>query len=294
MEERYDLAIVGAGLSALSMLSADASNARTVVLDYQEAAGGFLQPLLPAAGFEDAWELTRTFEAPAGVTTCFGTTAVGLLPALNPGEPHIVMVRQRQGTRQIRAQRVLIACGGLEVTREHAQIPGTRPAGVMTPILALQLLARGYLPGRQALVYGSGRYAEATARRLSEAGLQVTHIASAANAGGRDGHGGVADEIVEIVGFPRLEGVRLRRAGQIVEQEADMLVYAAGMLANTHWLKGSGILTRENGAIQVDAGYQTNIAGIYATGTAVAPSLDHSNSITMGKEVASLIAGGLS
>ncbi|MEO6888429.1 MAG: FAD-dependent oxidoreductase [Ktedonobacteraceae bacterium] len=291
MEERYDLAIVGAGLSTLSMLSAGASNVRTVVLDYQEAAGGFLQPLLPATGFEDVWELTRTFRMPAGVTIYLGTTAVGLLPALDPGEPHIVMVRQRQGTRQIHARRVLIACGGLEATREHAQIPGTRPAGVMTPILALQLLARGYLPGRQALVYGSDRYAEATARRLSEAGLQVTHIASAANAGG---HGGVAGEIVEIVGFPRLEGVRLRRGGQIVEQAADMLVYAAGMLANTHWLKGSGVLTGEHGAIQVDAGYQTNIAGIYAVGTVVAPSLDHRDSITMGKEVASLIAGGLS
>ncbi|MBA2286570.1 MAG: NAD(P)/FAD-dependent oxidoreductase [Ktedonobacteraceae bacterium] len=291
MEERYDLAIVGAGLSTLSMLSTGISNARTVVLDYQEAAGGFLQPLLPATGFEDAWELTRTFRMPADVTIYLGATAVGLLPALDPGEPHIVMVRQRQGTTQIRARRVLIACGGLEATREHAQIPGTRPAGVMTPILALQLLARGYLPGRQALVYGSGRYAEATARRLSEAGLQVTHIASTAHAGG---HGAVADEIVEIVGFPRLEGVRLRRGGQIVEQAADMLVYSAGMLANTHWLKGSGVRTGENGAIQVDAGYQTNIAGIYAVGTVVAPSLDHSDSITMGKEVASLIAGGLS
>ncbi len=165
MSKLYDLAIVGAGLSALSALQAGIASARTVVLDYQEHPGGFLKAALPAPGFEEAWELVQSSRIPQRVTTFYGTTAVGLLPAFEAGEPHVLIVRQRQGTEEVHAQRVLIACGGLELTREHAQIPGTRPAGVITPVLAHQLLSRGYLPGKRAVVYGDSRYARCPLRR---------------------------------------------------------------------------------------------------------------------------------
>ena len=293
MDNPYNLAIVGAGLSALSALRAGVANERTVVLDYQDAPGGFLRSALPAPGFEDAWELISSFRLPQRVMAYFEATAVGLLPPFDAGEPHILLVRLRQGTIEIRAQRVLIACGGLETTREQAQIPGTRPAGVITPVLVHQLLARGYLPGRQAVVYGDARYVQATAQRLTSAGARVTLIEPATNET-RQVEQELPAEIAEIVGFPRLQCVRLRRAGQLFDVPADSLVYGVGMVANTHWLKGSGLITRPDGAIQVDEQYRTNVPGIYAVGTVVAPSLDHADSITMGKEVASLLAGGLS
>ena len=292
MDDSYELAIVGAGLSALSALRAGIANERTVVLDYQDAPGGSLRSALPAPGFEDAWELTSSFRLPQGVTAYFEATAVGLLPAFDAGELHILLVRLKQGTVEIRARQVLIACGGLETTREQAQIPGTRPAGVITPVLVHQLLARGYLPGRQALVYGGARYVHATAQRLAAAGVRVTLIEPAANNSIQGEE--PSTEIAEIVGFPRLQCVRLRRAGQLFDAPADSLVYGASMVANTLWLKGSGVMTRPDGAIQVDEQYRTNVAGIYAVGTVVVPSLDHIDSITMGKEVASLLTGGLS
>ena len=293
MDDPYNLAIVGAGLSALSALRAGVANERTVVLDYQDAPGGFLRSALPAPGFEDAWELISSFRLPQRVTAYFEATAVGLLPAFDAGELHILLVRLRQGTIEIRAQRVLIACGGLETTREQAQIPGTRPAGVITPVLVHQLLARGYLPGRQAVVYGDARYVQATAQRLTSVGTRVTLIEPATNET-RQVEQELPAEIAEIVGFPRLQCVRLRRAGQLFDVPADSLVYGVGMVANTHWLKGSGVSTGPDGAIQVDEQYRTNVPGIYAVGTVVAPSLDHADSITMGKEVTSLLTGGLS
>jgi thioredoxin reductase len=293
MNDLYDLAIVGAGLSALSALRAGVAHGRTVLLDYQDAPGGFLRSALPAAGFEEAWELISSFRLPQGVTAYFEATAVGLLPALDAGEPHILLVRLRRGTIEIRAQRVLIACGGLEITREQAQIPGTRPVGVITPVLVHQLLARGYLPGRRAVVYGDARYVQATAQRLTSAGARVTLIEPSTSET-RQVEQELPAEIAEIVGFPRLQCVRLRRAGQLFDMPADSLVYGVGMVANTHWLKGSGVMTGPGGVIQVDEQYRTNAPGIYAVGTVVAPSLDHADSITMGKEVASLLAGGLS
>jgi hypothetical protein len=295
MKDIYDLAIVGAGLSALSTLNVlstlptAVAGERIVVLDYQHTPGGFLRSALPAPAFEDAWELIQSFHMPQGVVSHFGATAVGLLPAPGPGEPHSLVVRLRQGTMHVHAQRVLIASGGLEVTREHAQIPGTRPAGVITPVMVHQLFSRGYLPGRQVVVYGSAHYAAITARRLADAGVKVTLVASTP---GDDSHTGLPVELVEIMGFPRLECVKLRRGSQFFALPADTLVYAAGMMANIHWLRGSGVGVGPDGAIRVDAHYQTNVPGIFAMGTVVAPSLDHTASITMGKEVASLLAGG--
>ena len=275
----YELAIAGAGLSALSAIAAGLGRARTILLDYQDGPGGFLKHALPAPGFESAWELIRSTRIPQSVTACFDATAVGLLPAFEDGEPHALVVRQGQGTSEVQARRVLIACGGLEIPRERAQIPGSRPAGVITPIMAHQLLAQGYLPGRKAIVYGDSRYTSVTAQRLADAGAAVTLILP------------VQAQLVAIEGSPRLQRVVVRSAGELSSVEADLLVYGTGMMANTHWLKGSGISTNEDGTIQVDAGYETNVPGIYAIGTVIAPSLDHLDSLAMGKEVASLLGG---
>ena len=163
MTAPYRLVVVGAGLAALSALQAGVGDGAVAVLDYQEHAGGFLRQALPAPGFEAAWALAGSPRFPTGVTALFGATAVGLLPATAPGGLHTLLVRLREGTMHVQAQRVLIACGGLEATREHAGIPGTRPSGIMTPVLAHALLTRGYLPGRRPLVYGAGRYVAATA-----------------------------------------------------------------------------------------------------------------------------------
>jgi thioredoxin reductase len=279
MSDLYDLAIVGAGLSALSAIAAGLGRERTILFDYQDEPGGFLQHALPAPGFEAAGELIRSTRLPPTLTACFGATVVGLLPAFETGEPHTLVVRQRQGTSQVQAQRVLIACGGLEITREHAQIPGSRPAGVMTPIMVHQLLAQGYLPGKQAIVYGDAHYTHVTAQRLTGAGVAVSLMLPA------------EAQLIVIEGSPRLQRVTFRRAGEIYSMEADLLVYGAGMMANTHWLKGSGISTAEDGTVQIDAGYSTNVPGIYAVGTVIAPSLDHVDSLAMGKEVASLLGG---
>ena len=275
----YELAIVGTGLSALSAFAAGLGREQTILLDYQDEQGGFLKHALPAPGFEAAWELIRSTRIPQSVTACFGATVVGLLPAFEAGKPHTLVVRQQQGTSQVEAKRVLIACGGLEIPRERAQIPGPRPAGVMTPILAHQLLAQGYLPGRRAIVYGDARYTTVTAQRLEDAGVAVTLLSP------------MQAQLVAIEGSPRLQRVIVRSAGELSSVEADLLVYGAGMMANTHWLKGSGISTTEDGRIQVDAGYETNVPGIYAIGTVIVPSLDHVDSLAMGKEVASLLGG---
>lgn len=299
MDERYSLAIVGAGISTLSALWAGLSSERTLLLDYQDQPGGFLRPALPAPGFEAVNDLVSVSTLPEHVTAFFQATVVGLLPAFAEGESHTLLVRQRSGTMEVQAERVLLACGGLELTREHAQIPGSRPVGIMTPVLAHQLLNRGYAPGKEVVVYGSSRYALATALRLAGAGLSITLVHGA----------GEADtalltsaapaltilppaQLIGLAGFPRLKQLTFERAGAQFTLLADTLVYSAGMRANTHWLKGSGLALTARGTIEVDQRYSTSVPGIYAMGTVVSPSLDHEGSLAMGKEVAALLSGG--
>lgn len=66
MNDLYDLAVVGAGLSALRT---GIASERIVVLDFQDAPGGFLKAALPAPGFEESWALIRSFRIPREVTT---------------------------------------------------------------------------------------------------------------------------------------------------------------------------------------------------------------------------------
>ena len=298
MDELYSLAIVGAGLSTLSALRAGLSRERTIILDYQECPGGFLRSALNAPGFEVyAENVARADELLAQTTLCLRATAVGLLPAFVAGEPHTLITRQRSGTREIRATRVLLACGGLEETREHAQIPGPRPAGIITPIFAHQLLDRGYLPGQRIVVYGDSRYTLATAQRLMAAGATVTLVNSnEPAASGSDPSSALTSllpaRLLALSGFPRLEQLTFERAGEFFSLSADTLIYGAGMRANTHWLKGSGLVLNAYGAVEIDQHYQTSVPGIYAMGTVVSPSLDHTSSLAMGKEVAALLSGG--
>jgi thioredoxin reductase len=301
LDELYKLAIVGAGLCTLSALQAGLGRERTLLLDYQDRAGGFLRPALPSSTFADQTQLVQRDTLPAHVTAWFNSTAVGLLPAYEEGEPHTLLVRRRSGTTEVRAEQVLLACGGLELTREHAQIPGPRPAGVVTPIFVHQLLNRGYAPGRQIVVYGDSRYTLATAQRLAEVGLAVTLIGVPGASEPELASASVFSssltilppaQLVSLSGFPRLAQLTFERAGEQFTLSADTLVYGAGMQANTHWLKGSGLALTEQGAISVDARYATSAPGIYAMGTVVFPSLDHVHSIDMGKEVASLLSGG--
>ena len=293
----YKLAIVGAGLSVLSALQAGLSGEDTLLLDYQDGPGGFLRPALNAPGLEDLAAFVRATTLPNLLTVCFNSTAVGLLPALAEGEPHLLAVRRRGGVVAVRAERLLLACGGLELTRESAQIPGPRPAGILTPVFAHQLLNRGYAPGRSIVVYGGSRYTQATAYRLAEAGLSVTLVGSPDTPGPSlpGGHSSLLTllppaRLVALAGFPRLQELTFERAGEIFTLAADTLVYATGLRANTHWLKGSGLALTVRGALEIDARYQTSAPGIYAIGTAVSPSLDHEQSLAMGREFALLFS----
>jgi hypothetical protein len=72
---------------------------------------------------------------------------------------------------------VVLAMGARERTRGAIHIPGDRPSGVMTAGLAQRLVnLDGYLPGRRAVILGSGDIGLIMARRLTLEGVEVVGV----------------------------------------------------------------------------------------------------------------------
>ncbi len=79
--------------------------------------------------------------------------------------------------REVRADAVIMATGCRERTREMIHIPGTRPAGVFSAGLAQKLMnVEGLLPGKEAVIVGSGDIGLIMARRLTLEGAKVRAV----------------------------------------------------------------------------------------------------------------------
>jgi thioredoxin reductase len=78
---------------------------------------------------------------------------------------------------EVRARTVILATGCRERTREMIPIPGTRPAGVYPAGLAQKMVnMEGWVPGREAVIIGSGDIGLIMARRMTLEGMKVKAV----------------------------------------------------------------------------------------------------------------------
>lgn len=83
----------------------------------------------------------------------------------------------RKGVRLFRAKKVIIATGGKEINMYDLLITGTRPVGVFTGLLALDLIKRfNKRIGRKALIFTNNDFGLEVAIRLLKANLLVEAI----------------------------------------------------------------------------------------------------------------------
>ena len=253
----YEWVIIGAGLSGISaaLAAARLGVERVLILEHQSRPGGFTAPYFTSSLFDRERELIEEAKRlPYPIWT--RTTVVGLFPGEN-GDDHSVFIQKENGTETVRAKRILIASGALEKPREAQEIPGSRPAGVITPHLAVELLDRGEFPGDRVLCIGETRMHAAAAERLEAAGYRVD----------RYRHQDVS--IREIEGHGRVTGVKLARNsdGKTFRWSGDTVIYAKGRIPCTFFLKGTGVERDPHHAVVTDREGRTNIPGIYAAGS---------------------------
>ncbi|MEU0677821.1 NAD(P)/FAD-dependent oxidoreductase [Streptomyces sp. NPDC006172] len=314
-ERAVVLAVIGAGPAGLAAaLAAAARGVRVVLVDSAPGAGGqyYRQPAdalgarRPQALHHQwrTWERLReglTAHVDAGRITHLSDHQVWCVERLSAGfEVHALVGTRQEDSVAVRTDGVLLATGAYE---KVLPFPGWTLPGVVTAGGAQAMLKGGLvLPGRKAVVAGTGPLLLPVATGLAAAGAQVVGLVESADP--RDfarrarALGGRPAKLVEAAGYAvrlmsrrvpvmarhvvleahgpdRLEAVtvaRLDAAGRAVTGSerrlpCDTLAVGHGLLPHSDLAEGLGC--RLDGPnVHVDDEQRTDVPGIWAAGEA--------------------------
>jgi pyruvate/2-oxoglutarate dehydrogenase complex dihydrolipoamide dehydrogenase (E3) component len=161
-----------------------------------------------------------------------------------------------QGEQTVSADKIVVATGCRERTREMLTVPGTRPAGIFTAGLAQEMVnIYGLLPGKEVIIVGSGDIGLIMARRMTLEGARVKavfeilpHLSGLVR--NRitclDDFGiplFLEHEILVIQGKNRVDGVRYRDnlSGRENEIACDTVLFSVGLIPERDLLIDAGI-----------------------------------------------------
>jgi len=219
----------------------------------------------------------------------------------------IFAVNSSEGTLIIKAKAIILAMGCRERSRGAINIPGSRPAGILTAGTAQRFInVEGYFPGKKIVILGSGDIGMIMARRVILEGAEVKAIVEILpNIGGliRNEIQCLKDfevpvyikhTVTKIHGNERIKKVTIAEVdsknrpikGTEQEIECDTLLLSVGLIPENEVSKTAGVELSQNiGGPVVDENMQTNIPGIFAAGNVVHVH-DLVDYVTLGGEVA--------
>lgn len=290
----HDIVIVGGGPAGMAAAVAAFDNGITdvVIIDREEDTGGILRQCIhngfglhklgqELTGPEYASVYSRMVKE-RNITVYTGTTVLNVTP------DRMVTATGRNGIMQIQAEAVVLAMGCRERSRGALNTPGTRPAGVYSAGTAQKLInIDGYMPGRKAVILGSGDIGLIMARRMTLEGAKVEAVCEIMSYSGGltrnivqclEDYGiplYLSTTVVEIHGNRRLEGVTIARVDEnrnVIENtkryiECDTLLLSVGLIPENELAAGAGIeMDRITGGAFVDETCQTSVEGIFARG----------------------------
>lgn len=181
MKENYAIVIIGGGPAGLAAaVSAYDNGVKDIlILEREERLGGILNQCIhngfgltrfkeSLSGPEYAARFIEEVKA-RGIEAATDTTVL----SLNESK-EITAINAKQGVFKVRAQAVILAMGCRERSRGALNIAGSRPAGIYSAGTAQKYVnIKGYLPGKDVVILGSGDIGLIMARRMTLEGAKV-------------------------------------------------------------------------------------------------------------------------
>ncbi|MBQ9759861.1 MAG: FAD-dependent oxidoreductase [Clostridia bacterium] len=293
--KQIDLVIIGGGPAGMSAAVAafDSGITNLLILERDAHLGGILQQCIhngfglhrfgeELTGPEYAWKYEKLVHE-KNIPFMLNTMVLDITP-----DKVITATNVEEGIFQIQAKAVILAMGCRERAKGALNIAGTRPAGIYSAGTAQKYVnLKGYMPGKNVVILGSGDIGLIMARRMTLEGAKVHAVCEL-----MPYSGGLARNIeqclndfgiplrlshtvVEVHGRERVEGVTIAKVDEnrrpIAETRefipCDTLLLSVGLLPENELSKTATVpLDRITGGAVVDQDRQTEIPGIFACG----------------------------
>ena len=293
--KQADLVIIGGGPAGMSAaVAAYESGVRDIlILERDSSLGGILQQCIhngfglhrfgeELTGPEYAWRYEKQVRE-LKIPFMLNTMVLDVSP-----EKVVTATNCEEGVFQIQAKAVILAMGCRERAKGALNIAGSRPSGIFSAGTAQKYVnMKGYMPGKNVVILGSGDIGLIMARRMTLEGAKVHAVCEL-----MPYSGGLARNIeqclndfniplrlshtvVDIHGKERLEGVTIARVDEnrrpIPETReyipCDTLLLSVGLIPENELSKTAGLtLDRVTGGAPVDQDRRTETEGIYACG----------------------------
>ena len=293
--KKYDIVIIGGGPAGLAAAATAKKNGidSILILERDKELGGILNQCIHNGfglhTFKE--ELTGPeyaqrfiYQVNALVIECFLNTMVMDISH----EKVVTAMNRTDGLFEIQAKAVILAMGCRERSRGALNIPGYRPAGIYSAGTAQRLVnMEGLMPGREAVILGSGDIGLIMARRMTLEGAKVKVVAELMPYSGGlkrnivqclDDYGiplKLSHTVVDIKGKERLEGVTLAEVdntgkpipGTEEEYSCDTLLLSVGLIPENELSRGMGVeMSKVTSGPVVNESLETNIEGVFACG----------------------------
>ena len=296
MNER-ELVIIGGGPAGMAAaLAASANGVKDILLlERDQHLGGILnQCIHPGFGLhrfkeeltgpQYADRFVKLVRQNTGIEVSLRSFAIKLT-----GDKKITYLKPG-ALEEVRAKTVILSTGCRERTREMIPIPGTRPAGIYPAGLAQKMInMEGWLPGKTAVIVGSGDIGLIMARRMVLEGMQVKAVVEiqkqsrglARNVAQCLDDYGIAlylnHKISKIHGADRVEQVSVVAVDDNFEEKpetrfelaCDTVLVSVGLIPENELLEMAGAaIDRKTNTPAGEETNRTSLPGVFACGNA--------------------------
>ena len=292
-ESAQNVAVIGGGAAGMcAALELASAGKKVTLLEREPSLGGILHQCIhngfglsyfkeELTGPEFAFRLEDKVKNHPGIALRLSTTVVSIEGV--EGGKKVTAYGKASGVISLECGAVVLAMGSRERNRGNIPIPGTRPSGIYTAGSAQRMVnIEGIMPGKRAVIVGSGDIGLIMARRLTWSGIEVLGVVEI-----QPYPAGLTRNIVQclndfsiplylshavsrVYGRDRVTGVEVTSLDNHNDSfflSSDTLLLSVGLIPENELSKNAGVgldaVTR--GAV-VNAGFMTDTDGIFSCG----------------------------